>query len=269
VLIWQFNFAISDAAVSALLFFLLNVLRMISVCFSSAPAEFKAVDEIANFPKTIKAACEAIGIKSNAFVQYIVCPKCSAVFDTDFGYTTLDHQKVPQQCPFVEYPNHTHMSKRMPCGAYLTKVVKQRNTQLTIFKPHKVFVYQPLKEAVTNLVKRKGFLEQCERWRERDKFVADGILGDIYDAQIWKDFQTVGGTKFLDSSFNLGFTLNVDWFQPFTRTRKFVAIVVNTCIPIYKYIHTYIHTVHTYTMYTHTHTHTFTMYNCAKLAAIL
>lgn len=95
------------------------MLRLISVCFRSA--EFNAVEEpveITNFPKTLKAACKAIGlgIKSNVFVQYVVCPKCSSVSDADYGSTIINYQKVSRQCPFIEYPSHVHVSRRTACG---------------------------------------------------------------------------------------------------------------------------------------------------------
>jgi len=111
------------------------------------------------------------------------------------------------------------MSRHKPCGTPLMKIAKIRTGNTTV-KPHKIFAYQLLETAVTNLINRKGFTDLCEQWRTRSESIPDGLLCDIYDSQIWQDFQTVNGSKLLESRFNICFTLNVDWFQPFTHTCK-------------------------------------------------
>lgn len=76
------------------------------------------------------------------------------------------------------------------------------------------------KAAVTNLANRRGFVDLCEKWRERWNSVPDGVMYDIYDGRMWREFQRVCGKSFLESSFTWCFTLNVDFFQPFSHTRK-------------------------------------------------
>ena len=41
-----------------------------------------------------------------------------------------------------------------------------------------------------------------------------GILEDIFDGALWKDFQTYEGTPFLSEPLAFGFMINLDWFQP-------------------------------------------------------
>lgn len=50
--------------------------------------------------------------------------------------------------------------------------------------PIKVYPYQPLKVAFTNLVQKAGFLE---KWRTRVPVVPHTHLVDIYDGKVWSD----------------------------------------------------------------------------------
>ena len=109
----------------------------------------------------------------------------------------------------MSIPHHPHASRRRPCGAYLMKNGRGRSGNFTI-QPYKTFAYQSLKVAIGNLVNRRGFLEQCEHWRSRCAALPEGLLGDIYDAQIWKDLMTVDGINFSATRFNLCLGLNVD-----------------------------------------------------------
>lgn len=179
--------------------------------------------EICNgFPKTRSAALLLIGINTNAFIQYIVCPKCHAVFDYEFGFTKEGSNELPKQCPHVEMPNHPHALQRKLCSAYLMKTFSKSMSKV---RPFKLYAYQSLKDAMTNLVNRNHFLKLCDHWRNRCANLPEGYLGDIYDGNMWKQFQVVDGINFLGSSYNFCFTLNVDWFQPYTHTREFPKVV--------------------------------------------
>lgn len=215
LLTWQFSYGISDAGVLAMLLFMYNLFRMISL-----QCEGRIVELITNlFPKTFKSAFQLLGINITAFTEFIVCPKCSAVFNYISGYTTEAGRKTPNTCPYIKMPNHPHISQRRPCGAYLMKSGKARNGS-TILRPFKVFACQSLKTAMKNLINRTGFLDQCEHWRARYDSVPENLLGDIYDARVWREFMNVQGVDFLNTKYSFCFAINVDWFQPFTRTRK-------------------------------------------------
>ena len=54
------------------------------------------------------------------------------------------------------------------------------------------------------------------------------ILQDIYDGQLWKDFQHLNGQPCLASRFAYIVMLNVNWFQPYKLTQSSVgAIILN------------------------------------------
>jgi len=50
------------------------------------------------------------------------------------------------------------------------------------------------------------------------------ILGDIYDGLIWKSFRD----NYLSAPYSYLLTLNVDWFQPFKRTKYSVGAIYAT-----------------------------------------
>jgi len=153
-----------------------------------------------------------VGINNDAFAQYIVCPKCNAIVEYDAGYTMEGGKKVPRRCPKIHYPDHPHSSCRLPCGAYLMRLTKTRTGKTTV-KPHKIYAYQPLKQAVTNLLNRERILDQFYQSNSRKESFPEGLLCDIYDGLIWKHFEEASGlNNLLASRFNIAFTLNTDWF---------------------------------------------------------
>ena len=56
-------------------------------------------------------------------------------------------------------------------------------------------------------------------WRKRE--VAEGLLADVYDGNLWTEFQTVNGTTFLEKPRNHGFMLNFDFFQPMKHRKDY------------------------------------------------
>lgn len=214
ILAWQFSFGISSAGVKALLLFLQKLFQMLATKYNGGILQELSL----GFPKTRNAALQIIGINDTSmFVQYIVCPCCNAIYDYEFGYTKEGSNEVPKRCCHVEFPHHPYVSQRKQCKTYLMKSFRT-STSFNKVKPYKVFAYQSLKKAMTNLLNTNGFLENCEHWRSRK--VPSGYLSDIYDGLVWQEFQVVDGIKFLETKYNFCFTLNLDWFQPFTHTRK-------------------------------------------------
>ena len=51
--------------------------------------------------------------------------------------------------------------------------------------------------------------------------MGEQILADVYDGNLWKEFQTVHGMDFLKKPRNYGFMLNFDFFQPMTRRKDY------------------------------------------------
>jgi len=212
-MIWQFKFTIPDVAVLVILLFIFKIMDLLSVRLGDG---FSARE----LPKTLQAVYKLVGIDNDGFTQYIVCPKCNAVVEYDDGYKIEGGKKIPSRCPKIHYPDHPHSSCRLPCGAYLMRSAKTRTGKTTV-KPYKIYAYQPLKQAVTNLLNREGILDQFYQRGNRNEPLPEGLLCDIYDGLIWQHFQESSeSNNLLASRYNIAFTLNTDWFQPFSKTRK-------------------------------------------------
>lgn len=135
------------------------------------------------FPVTLqKAHCEIIG-NDITFTNYVVCSKCHSLYDFEKCIEVCGSNRTSCKCKFVQFPNHTKSCRHQYCETPLLRSVKKGS--LTSFKLFKVYSYQSLKDAITRLLKRKGFLEMCEQWKYHHS--VDGILGDIFDGQVWKD----------------------------------------------------------------------------------
>ena len=94
--------------------------------------------------------------------------------------------------------------------------------------PHSVYCYNSIKTSIENLFTKTNFLALCEHWRKRT--VNKEVFSDVYDGCMWEEFQIVSGQPFLAVPFNLAFSLNIDWFQPYKLTQSSVGVVYLTIL---------------------------------------
>ena len=163
------------------------------------------------FPWSVHKLEKLFGHSGDAFEKYVVCSVCHSIYKYDECIDTVGSQKIPKTCSHVEFPNHPHSICRKPCGNKLLSEVELSNGSKR-FYPRKVYCYRSLKESLAGLLEKDGKLEACERWRQRS--LPDDVLGDVYDGNIWKEFQSVNGMPFLSAPHNLALMLNIDWFNP-------------------------------------------------------
>ena len=212
--LWKALFKLSDAGVQILLSF-------IAALFSTV-AKLLHLDKLSDFasklPNTIFLAKKVLK-QNDTFQQYTVCPKCSAIYKINECIETLaDKTQISKKCVHIEFPNHPMPRFRQPCDTGLMKRVKCSGArESTILYPRSVYCYQSLIQSLQFLLNRCDFLEKCEKWKSLE--VIDGVYKDIYDGNIWKEFQNFNGLPFLSVPYNFGFILNVDWFQPYRHTR--------------------------------------------------
>ena len=91
--------------------------------------------------------------------------------------------------------------------------------------PFKVFPYKSIRQSLSELLLRPGFVDLCQHWKFR---AVSMELEDVYDGQVWKDFQSVSGKPFLSGSLGLGIMMNIDWFQPYKRANYSVGAIYVT-----------------------------------------
>lgn len=100
------------------------------------------------------------------------------VFGYAYGYSKDgNNNEIPVQCPHIEMPHHPQASQRRP-GAFLMQSVIYNSSTSTFVKakPFKIFAYQFLKVALTNLVNTKGFIEQCDLRKSQYANLPDGAV---------------------------------------------------------------------------------------------
>lgn len=73
------------------------------------------------------------------------------------------------------------------------------------------------------LLQRPNVTVRLDAWKQRS--VPDGLLTDIDDGKIWKEFLIVNGEPFLSGENTYGLMLNVDWFKPFKRSQYKVGAI--------------------------------------------
>ena len=171
---------------------------------------------------------KAISVNGNDFTTFVVCPKCHSVYTLDEAVTVTHDasgkvlHKKSNKCCYVSYPRHPQKRFRSKCDTVLMKTVIGKDGKEFIY-PKRKFCYRSLIASVSDLFKRPGFKESCEKWRQRD--VKEGVYADIFDGQVWKDFQVHEGKPYLQEPGNLAFMLNVDWFQPYKNINDSVGVM--------------------------------------------
>ena len=170
-----------------------------------------------------KSALGAIGIREE-YKEYVVCSKYSSLYSYDGCLETrAAGQQWSKCCRFVEFPKHRYQQYRSACGELLLKKSQLVGENVKLI-PRKSYPYYSLKRSLASLISRPGFIEQCEHWRERAQNVPTGILGDVYDGRVWKQFCTEQN-KFLQYPGNFLLLMNMDFFQPFTHTTYSVGVI--------------------------------------------
>ena len=176
------------------------------------------------FPGSLYYFRKEIGLVNDAFMKYVVCPKCHALYKFDDCYHTVGLTRVTNKCSFVKFPNHRQQWRRRSCGAQLLKEVTLKCGSKKLY-PHKVYCCTSIIESLRVLVKRLDFTAHCELWRQREVRSVAQVVCDVFDGRIWRDFQNFNDVPFLASPQNYAFMLNVDWMQPFKHTIYSVGVM--------------------------------------------
>ena len=182
ILIWQMAFKVSNAAVVSLIRFLKFFLKSVATAFKCQMLH----DISNNIPITRQSVQKFLGSHCHSTTQYIVCPKCDAIYHPDMCKSVSEGKFKATFCSYKPFPTHPHARKRNPCGAALMTAVKinSRSRSTTVFRPVKVYPYNSLTIAIMELVKKPSFLHNCEAWRRRSNFRDFGYFCDLYDGDV-------------------------------------------------------------------------------------
>jgi hypothetical protein len=164
------------------------------------------------FPSSLYLLRDFVKLNRDNFTKYAVCPECTKLYNLDSCTVHIGDRIEARTCTNKPF----RAGRKKECGAVLARKVITGNKQ-TVFYPFKLYCVNSIINQLECILKRPGMSDLCEKWRRRQ--IEPGVMADIYDGQIWKDFKTVGGKDFLNTKRNLGLAINVDWFQPYKRRK--------------------------------------------------
>ncbi len=216
---WQALFRMSDSGMRVLYKFFVAFISTISIVF-----HLTKLKELANIlPNNVRSAQKIIGNTADTFIKYASCPNCNSIYHLE---TCIIKQPgntfKSRKCSFIPFPNHPHLSQRSHCDTVLMKNVRTSYGTIRLY-PRQLFCYQSLISSLKELLKRPGFVTQCELWRRRD--CSNNVLRDVYDGRVWNNFLKPEGVPFLSLPFNFALALNVDWFQPFKYSNYSIGVM--------------------------------------------
>ena len=223
------SYNLSESCIKAILLLMVLLvkvfMRFLQQIETSGTLDTVAGSFLDLFPTSEHALRRLAGIDSTdcKFNQLVCCPKCFKTYPELRRWTLYSHSTPADfLCDFVEYPRHPHVSRRMKCGSRLLKFVSSGRSKF--LRPIKVFPSQSLVTSLKDLLSRPNMLKHCNEWPSR-KSSHDCVLTDIYDGQVWQNFQEVNGRPFLNHPNNLGLSLNLDWFRPFKHSPYSTGVI--------------------------------------------
>ena len=159
------------------------------------------------------------------FRKYVVCRKCHNIYYMAQCLEGHGSTQISKRCSFQPFPLHPHRSMQSTCGTLLLKTVELAGGRTYLY-PFLSYCYVGLDHSLQLLLDRPDFFNQCEQWRSRSP--KDGMLYDVYNGKVWKDFQSYGGRSFLSEQLNFGLMMNVDFFQPYKHIRYSLGAIYVT-----------------------------------------
>lgn len=134
-------------------------------------------------------------------------------------------QTRPKKCTQVLFPNQPQRNRQLPCGTPLMKKINTSGGKVK-YVPRYTYAYQPVKKSLQRLLHRPGFTEQIEHWHSRK--CTEGYMSDVYDGQVWNDFNSDKYSKFLQGRRCYGLMLNFDFFQPYKHSCESYGVLYMT-----------------------------------------
>ena len=202
VSLFQSKYTISNHAISWLLKFLHALLLLLG-----------------KFSDTILAIAEAIPLSFynymnssfrqniDSFKKYNVCKKCESLY-------------TQEECVQLGCCSYKALSRSQRCGEPLLRRIVSAGGHSKLY-PHKIFCISTLISGLQSLILRHGFIQQCESTRTS----VTGEYSDVFDGDMWKQFQEIDGQAFLSNQNNYGLLLNIDWLEPFEHVTYAVGVI--------------------------------------------
>ena len=219
LLFFQTVYRLSDSGLNVLLSFFRIFLTLISSLLV-----LPGLDAFIKFlPQTIYSA-RKLTITTTNITKYICCRSCHSIYSLNQGTIIVNGISVARDCEFIKYPNHTQVQHRKKCGTALMRSIRLPSGKEKLY-PCLIYCYNSVINSLQEMLRRPGFVSNCELWRKSYTSINTGSYFDIYDGKIWHDFQSYDGVPFLSLPYNFALHLNVDWFQPFKHTQHSEGVI--------------------------------------------
>ena len=208
----QAKFRLPDSVTSCHLKFLIILFGILSV------HSRLCMDVYRSLPSSLFATNKLRG--SVAFTKYVVCNKCHSIRKYQKSICATD-----KLCSNVAFPDHPQHSRRKSCDMMLFETVELASGK-TLYYPGLTYCYVNVDLSLQILLKRPELYSKCELWRSRK--CEDNYLSDIYDGNVWKDFNTK--YNLFSQPNNYAVMLNLDFFQPFKHIQYSLGAIYLTVL---------------------------------------
>lgn len=178
------------------------------------------------FPKTLATFTSRMDYQGRFFdgiTQYVSCMNCHKIHKLP---ADQDTRKKNRYCKRVIKYNSVGIAIQW-CSTELYRVTKKGK-----LIPKRIYMYNSVITTLTKILARDGFAQELTAWKNRRLQKKDHLF-DIYDGDIWKNFKVNSTDEtpfFFASDFNLGFSINVDWYQQYTGSVYSVGAIYLSCL---------------------------------------
>ena len=144
---FQLKYQVSDRAISLLLSFIKGLIRAVISLVPSCSAVSMIYQRI---PRSLKSLRQTFTSSINGLTEYVVCPKCSTLYEASECSMVSRGVLISRTCTYVEFPNHPQKRRRSACGATLMRKVKYVAAYKLV--PVKTFLHNSVIEALKSIV---------------------------------------------------------------------------------------------------------------------
>lgn len=218
IYLWKCVNVISDNALSTLLHFLYNIFQLMSLQDKLLAAALHII------PTSVYMLRKFLLVDRDNFVRYIVCPNCTKMYKYDDCF--IDDHTIPRLLKCNDILRQTKRKTTYCNQIMFRKIILKGGDEA--FYPRKVFCFRSLIDSLEDILRRPGYEELGEHWRNRETI--PGHACDVYDGKVWQAFQQESGRDFLKERYSYGLQLNIDWFQPFARRKDISVGVIYMCL---------------------------------------
>lgn len=211
IFVWQFFNMVSDRSIESLLKYFNTLILVIGERIRQTTGSEFLISLASLIPLTMYSLRNCLGIEKDNFEKFVVCGKCTKLFKPHECIANENGVQRAKVCNNVLFPRSP---RRKACGGPLMKKVILSNGKVK-FNPIYTYCYRSIIDALESFLKRPGFKELCEEWRNRR--VSGDTYADVMDGNVWETFLNYKGRDFLNLANTYGLMLNCDWFQPFKR----------------------------------------------------